>query len=177
MADVKNTKFILNFLEALGNFNKEFIPIFARESWHYKDLRIGGFDPDKIYNNLNNLKYRGILKNNGRGRFLFTKEGTRWAEKSALKYFRLKNRTWDKKWRVVIFDIPQEFHRQRIRFRQKLKNMGFYMLQKSVFIYPYSCDEELSDICKELKISDYVDHILAEKAGFKEDELREYYHL
>ncbi len=170
-------EFIKYFLEAVLDFGKTFPDLFIRESWHYKDLRIGGYDPNKIYNNLNNLKYRGILRNNGQGNFSFTPKGVKWAEKSALRYFRLKNKKWDKKWRVVIFDIPQELHRERVRFRQKLKNLGFYMLQKSVFIFPYECREELGDICRQLKISDYIDVILAENPGFKEDEIKKYYHL
>ena len=67
-------EFVKAFLEATFDIGKGIIQAFARESWHYKDLRIGGFDPDKIYGNLNNLKSRGILKRQGRGRLNLLKK-------------------------------------------------------------------------------------------------------
>lgn len=176
MTDGKNKRFIVSFLEALGNFNKEFIPVLARESWHYKDLRIGGFDPDKIYHNLGNLRFRGILKGNN-GSFRLTKKGITWAKNSIQRYFKLRRENWDHKWRVIIFDIPQELHHRRIKFRRKLKLLGCHMLQKSVFIFPYPCEEELSDIAAQLKISDYIDVIVANNAGFKEAEIKKLFDL
>lgn len=174
----KNTsEFMIAFLEAVFDFGKGFVQAFARESWHYKDLRIGGYDPHIVYQRVNNLRQRGILQGGGDGRFKFTKKGTLWAQKSSRRYFPLYHRAWDKKWRVVIFDIPQELHRNRVALRRKLKNLGFYMLQKSVFVFPYPCEEELGYIGGELEVSDYIDIITAENIGFKERELRKYFNI
>ncbi|MEK7121551.1 MAG: CRISPR-associated endonuclease Cas2 [Patescibacteria group bacterium] len=173
----KGLGFIGYFLEAIFDFSKNFPQAFIRESWHYKDLRIGGYNTENIYRNVNNLRYRGILNRSGRGRFKFTKKGIQWVQGSIQKYFQLRNRNWDKKWRVVIFDIPQELHNSRTKFRKKLKSLGFFMLQKSVFIFPYQCEEELGDICKDFGVSDYIDILITEKAGFRDKELREYYNL
>ena len=44
-----------------------------------------------------------------------------------------KQKIWDKRWRVVIFDIPERSGRiARNAMRWKMKNMGFFQLQKSV---------------------------------------------
>ena len=51
------------------------------------------------------------------------------------------------------------------------------MLQKSVFVMPYECREELGYICNELKVSNYVDVISADSVGFKEKEIRELFNL
>ena len=173
----KGREFVKYFLESVFDFSKNFPQAFVRESWHYKDLRMGGYNPENIYRNVNNLRYRGILERSGRGCFKFTKKGTQWAQNSIQKYFQLKNRNWDKKWRVVIFDIPQELHNSRTKFRKKLKNIGFYMLQKSVFIFPYQCEDELGDICKDFGVSDYIDILVTESAGFKDKELRKHFNL
>jgi len=173
----KRREFVKYFLESVFDFSKKFPQAFVRESWHYKDLRIGGHNPKNIYRNVNNLRYRGILERSGQGCFKFTKVGTQWAQNSIQKYFQLKNRNWDKKWRVVIFDIPQELHNSRIKFRKKLKNLGFYMLQKSVFIFPYQCEDELGDICKDVGVSDYIDILVTESAGFRDKELRKHFNL
>lgn len=63
---------------------------------------------------------------------------------------------WDDCWRIIIFDIPDEHKWAREGFREKLKMMGFYPLQESVFIYPYDCQGELEFLCKVFNISDFV---------------------
>lgn len=50
---------------------------------------------------------------------------------------------WDGRWRIIIFDIPKKKDRIRDMFRMKLREFGFYQLQKSVWIYPYECQEEV----------------------------------
>src|SRR3989344_3665987 len=63
---------------------------------------------------------------------------------------------WDGKWRVVIFDIPERNKNARNALRQKLKDLGFYDWQKSVFIYPYSCLSEIEFLIEFFKIRHYV---------------------
>src|SRR3989344_4593151 len=53
---------------------------------------------------------------------------------------------WDKLWRLVIFDIPEEERTGRMALAAKLKELGFYPLQKSVFIHPYECKDEIDFI-------------------------------
>lgn len=173
---IKTGEFIIALIEALDLRNTPF-KMFVRESWHYKDLRIGGFDPDAIYRNTNNLKYRGLIMDAGSGRFKFTQSGSVWAKGAINKYFPRRYPVWDKKWRLVIFDIPQELHLARVKFRKKLINLGFFMLQKSVFVLPYPCHEEIGDICEQLNISDYIDIVTAEDIGFKKSELIKYFNL
>lgn len=55
-----------------------------------------------------------------------------------------KPREWDKKWRIVIFDIPNASTFVRNVFRRKLKELGFYALQKSIWVHAYKCHEEIA---------------------------------
>jgi len=50
---------------------------------------------------------------------------------------------WDRKWRLLIFDIPQERKTYREALRGKLKELGFFQLQKSVWAYPFECRPEV----------------------------------
>ena len=52
-------------------------------------------------------------------------------------------RKWDRKWRIVIFDIAQLKKFYREAFRQKLKELGFFPLQKSVWVHPFDCRDEI----------------------------------
>ena len=50
---------------------------------------------------------------------------------------------WDGIWRIVLFDIPERNKWAREGMRESLKRMGFYPLQKSTFIFPYPCRDEV----------------------------------
>lgn len=50
---------------------------------------------------------------------------------------------WDKKWRLLMFDIPQKRKLSREALRGKLKELGFLPLQKSVWVYPFECRAEM----------------------------------
>ena len=63
---------------------------------------------------------------------------------------------WDKLWRLVIFDIPEEERTGRIALAAKLKEIGFYPMQKSVFIHPYECKNEIDFIVEMFNLAPYV---------------------
>lgn len=126
---------------------------------------------------LENLKNRRLIKLDEKGTIRLTNKGKTWFRSSYFKYLRDFYPKWDKKWRVIIFDIPQELHENRNRFRQKIKGLDFFMLQKSVFIFPYPCEKELAEICRKLKISDYIDIIIADSIGFREQEVEKVFKL
>ena len=53
---------------------------------------------------------------------------------------------WDKKWRMVIFDIPENMRTVRQLLKAKLDELGFAQIQKSVYVHPYPCHNELEYI-------------------------------
>lgn len=55
-----------------------------------------------------------------------------------------KPKRWDKKWRVIIFDIPEKRKRLREQIRKTLTTIGFRRLQDSVWIFPYDCEDLLT---------------------------------
>jgi len=63
---------------------------------------------------------------------------------------------WDKKWRIVMFDIPHEFKKARDAFREKLKNLNFYHIQKSVFITPHPCEDEIDFLASFYNIRGFI---------------------
>jgi len=67
-----------------------------------------------------------------------------------------KPKLWDRLWRLVIFDIPEEERRGRNALAVKLKELGFYPLQKSVFIHPYECKNEVDFIVELFNLRPYV---------------------
>jgi DNA-binding transcriptional regulator PaaX len=70
-------------------------------------------------------------------------------------------RKWDGLWRIVIFDIPEKRKGGREALRSKLKQLGFYQLQKSCFIHPFDCKSEIDFISEIYEVSPYVNFIVA----------------
>lgn len=57
-----------------------------------------------------------------------------------------KPKKWDGKWRVVMFDIPEINKSKRHQIWWKFKDIGFYLLQKSTYVFPYDCRAEIEMI-------------------------------
>ncbi|MBU2081985.1 hypothetical protein KKH14_00985 [Patescibacteria group bacterium] len=63
---------------------------------------------------------------------------------------------WDNLWRMVIFDIPEDKKSGRNALNAKLKELGFYPMQKSVFVHPYECKDEIDFIMELFELTPYV---------------------
>lgn len=88
-----------------------------------------------------------------------------------------KPQKWDKKWRLVAFDISQPKLIYREALRGKLKELGFYQFQKSIWICPYDCKDEVELLKSFFGFSDNeVRFVLAEKIG-NDKELREIFKI
>lgn len=66
---------------------------------------------------------------------------------------------WDKKWRLIFYDIPESHKVARDALIEKLKQLGFYNLQRSVLIYPYPCRDEITSMTTHWDINQYVTYI------------------
>lgn len=52
-----------------------------------------------------------------------------------------KPKRWDKKYRIIVFDIKEYRRPARDKLRIYLQQFGFVRLQNSVWVYPYDCRE------------------------------------
>lgn len=123
--------FVLNLIKS---FKK-------RRKWH-------GYKHKTIYNKFYNLRKSGCIKIEEKNHQIYislTAEGKKKAGWMQIDELRIKKpRKWDYKWRIVIFDISQLRTIHRNAFRGKIKELGFYQLQKSVWIHPYECKDEIN---------------------------------
>lgn len=93
------------------------------------------------------FKKRGLLNIRKQNHQIFislTEEGKKkagWLQIDSLKIS--KPRKWDRKWRMVMFDISQLKKFYRDAFRGKLKDLGFCPFQKSIWIHPFDCAAEI----------------------------------
>lgn len=81
----------------------------------------------------------------------------------------VKKEKWDKKWRVVIFDIPSKKNKSRNILRLNLRQIGFVQLQKSVWVYPYRCSELIKLVKNHFHLGKEVTYMIVDKI---EDDLQ-----
>ncbi|MDD3608059.1 MAG: hypothetical protein PHQ20_04730 [Candidatus Moranbacteria bacterium] len=67
-----------------------------------------------------------------------------------------KKEKWDGKWRMIAFDIPEEYRKGRDALRYRFRGGGFYELQESLFLYPYDCKKEIIALIKLFKLEKFV---------------------
>lgn len=68
---------------------------------------------------------------------------------------------WDNMWRIVFFDIPEKQKTKRDAFAGHLRRMGFAVLQRSVFVSPFPCRDEVSLLVVHYDIDQFVTYIEA----------------
>lgn len=95
-------------------------------------------------------------------------------QKSALKLTSLGKdflglrEEWDGKFRVVIWDIPENKRRLRDLLRRKLKEWKFVSLQKSVWVSKRNVTEKLRQLVKELEMTEWVIVIESDDSYFSD---------
>lgn len=93
---------------------------------------------------------------------VLTKEGKERALTYRLEEIEIKTPArWDGYWRIVLFDIPEDIKKLRDAFRRHLKRLGFYEFQKSVFIHPYDCSNEIDFLIEFYNARPYIRFVLA----------------
>lgn len=70
---------------------------------------------------------------------------------------------WDGKWRLIIYDIKKEKRLLSEIFRNFLKKMECLKLQKSVYLTPFPCEEQIEFIRQYYGLGKEVTYIIAQK--------------
>lgn len=85
---------------------------------------------------------------------------------------------WDGYWRIVIFDIPEKHRVARSALSRKLKEIELYQLQKSVYLCPFNCKDEVDFIGEFFGVRKYIRFLIVKELDVKdEDYFKQYYNL
>lgn len=83
---------------------------------------------------------------------------------------------WDRKWRIVMFDVPEKFKKARDALSRSLKRIGFEQLQKSVFVHPFECLKETTFVAEFFNVRPCIRYVLADHID-NETTLKKKFHL
>ena len=87
-----------------------------------------------------------------------------------------KQKKWDQKWRIVMFDVWERRRNVRDELRETLKEIGFVKVQDSAWAYPYPCEKLLIFLRTHLKLGRAILYIVADEIEHDE-KLRQHFKL
>jgi len=103
------------------------------------------------------LSYQGNL-------LRLTEKGERALRRMKYPKFSLpRPKRWDKKWRVIIFDISESRRPLRNKVRRTLISIGFVRLQDSVWVYPFSCEDFVTLFKADFRIGKEVLYLIVDQ--------------
>lgn len=74
-----------------------------------------------------------------------------------------KPQRWDRKWRVIIYDVPKEKRFQQSNFRRMLQKLMFLKIQNSVYLTPYRCDKEIEFLRQYFEIPENIIYMVVQR--------------
>jgi hypothetical protein len=125
-------------------------------------LSLSYTDTSTIARTKRELIQQGYLKEE-KGKLRLTKKGTTALSILEARQKLKKQRRWDGRWRVLIFDVPEYRKTVRDKIRHTLHDIGFFRLQDSVWIYPYDCEDFITLLKADLKIGKDVLYMIVDE--------------
>src|SRR4030042_3139621 len=120
-----------------------------------------------------NVEYQGKQMH-----ITLTKEGKKLAGKYQIDDLKIKKpKKWDGRWRILIFDIHSIHKVKREALRGKLKELGLFQLQKSVWICPYNFQNEVGILRNFFALSRDEIQIIIADAIESDREARQFFRL
>jgi len=158
------------FVENLPN-----APILASVKWLLSDNQAtkkpNNTRTDTIKSRIKNLEKQGLIfKDKNKNSHILTQKGKKVVSTLKEKYDILK-KPWDKKFRIVVFDIPEKQRFWRTAVRDELNLMQYVLLQKSVYVGKYPLAKSFLEQLNEVGISQFVFIFTAEHVD-KEEEIK-----
>ena len=143
---------------------------FDRHGIYYKNINDyfawREFDRKRFRDNLRRLGREGFIKTylkDNQSIIELTNKGKEKIRLILAQDFEFKYpKSWDGKWRMIIFDVPNKKNKARDILRDKLKSMGCFRLQESVFVFPFDCKDVIDYLKNLYEISPYVQYVIAE---------------
>ncbi len=138
-------------------------------------------DRYRIKRSVAGLEREGFIKRRNMrsqtGEYQLTEKGYGYMRKVMLKHVSIPRTTmWDKRWRVLMFDIPEDLVHIRREVSVLIREMGMKKMQNSVFVSPYPCVKEIKKLAEYYSVEKYLIYLETETLSCAE-ELRTHFKL
>ena len=125
---------------------------------------VGAKDKYRAKRAIYNLKDKKLVNFYENGVIEITEKGKKKILQFDIEDMNIKpSARWDGYWRIVIFDIPEKFKKARNALSKKIKDLDMFPLQKSVFVYPFECRDEINFISEFFGVGKFTQYIVAKE--------------
>lgn len=135
-------------------------------------------NPSSFRSILYQLEKRGVIHMEDKNNKRFIKLTKKGQLEALLQKAKLNSlpKGWDGKWRLIMFDIPEASHSARDKFRGLLRSNKFKLLQGSLYVSPYSLNQEAIEFLKSSGLMQFIRIAKVEKFDDDKD-LRKHFKL
>lgn len=143
----------------------------AMDSFGMPDKKSKKYSHKQIHNAFAQLKRKKLVEivkeKDGKIQVRLTNKGKKRMVEFSIDTLHIrKPKKWDGKWRMLLFDIPTKpkiYNQAREALRAKIKELGFFQMQKSVWVCPYECEDELLFVAEMYYVEKYIEILTVEK--------------
>jgi len=123
------------------------------------------FHKSYLRRSIKRLKKRGLIREDEDKAILrISERGGREVLKYALDNFKIeKPKSWDSKWRLIIYDVPTEKRYFQDLFRETIKKLGLFQLQESVYLTPFPCYNQVQMLREYFGVKNEVLYLVVDK--------------
>ena len=173
---------LLGLLSGGGSWTKPTLPLLIKAVVEYfKENKKLNIEETKVKRYLEGFEEKDILNFQEKDSELYVTlneknpKVIRYSIMSLIE-FKIKKNKFDGKWHIVFYDVPEIQRNKRNQLRYFLEKLGFFRYQKSVYIFPYSCEEEICLIKKIVEGAKYMKYIVADRID-DEEKVKKHFQL
>ena len=148
---------IFNPYPRIGDFWAEKNPLFEKYRKDKNKLKFR-----KLIYHLKSRNYIKVASLQGKKAIVLTKKGLSKALKASF-IVQGKEKRKDGRWIMLMFDVPEKWHKSRDLLRSVLHNLGYKLFQKSVWVTPYDVSEKTEELLQTYNLDEFVKIFIVEE--------------
>ena len=135
-------------------------------------LKVFGHNEQAVRVAVSRMMKQGLLQSEKKGNksyYELTERGVSRINEAAKRIYKLDPHNWDGKWRIIMYNIPEEKRQLRDEFRKELQWSGFGNLANGCWVSPNNFEKEINLLISKYQIEEYVQLFLSKHIGPKPD--------
>ncbi|WP_096202368.1 phenylacetic acid degradation operon negative regulatory protein PaaX [Bacillus sp. FJAT-45350] len=154
----------------------DYIRHYGNEVWIGSLIRLlqeFGHNDQSVRAAISRMNKQGWIQSNKKGNksyYSLTNRGKNRIEEAATRIFKLNPHSWDGKWRILMYTIPEEKRSIRDEVRQELVWSGFGSMFNSCWISPNQLEIQVYDMIEKYDLKQYVNFFIADYEGPEENQ-------
>ncbi|MFQ3545576.1 phenylacetic acid degradation operon negative regulatory protein PaaX [Halobacillus rhizosphaerae] len=132
-------------------------------------LKEFGHNEQSVRAAVSRMNKQGWLTSEKKGNksyYYLTDQGKSRMKEAARRIYNTEPPSWDGKWRLLMYSIPETKRHLRDELRKELVWSGFGLLSNSCWITPNPLEKEAQSLVKKYEISEFVNFFQAKYEGF-----------